>query len=64
MEFSRNVLQSAIENTSEGISVIDSDLKLVAWNKIYLDMFDYPDELIYIGSPVKELIYHNLAQKA
>jgi len=39
LDFSRTVLQSAIENVSEGISVIDSELKLVAWNKQYLDIF-------------------------
>jgi len=62
MEFSRSVLHSAIENASEGISVIDSDLKLVAWNKHYLELFDYPDDLIYIGCPVKQLIQYNLSQ--
>eukprot|EP00481_Brizalina_sp_1-RS-2013_P001730 TRINITY_DN4394_c0_g1_i1.p1 TRINITY_DN4394_c0_g1~~TRINITY_DN4394_c0_g1_i1.p1 ORF type:complete len:162 (+),score=19.55 TRINITY_DN4394_c0_g1_i1:489-974(+) len=35
LEFSRTVLQSAIENVREGISVIDSDLQLVAWNRRY-----------------------------
>jgi len=62
-QFSHSVLQSAIENTSEGISVIDSDLKLVAWNKIYLSMFNYPENLVYIGCPVRELIYHNLMHR-
>jgi len=61
MEFSRSVLQSAIENASEGISVIDSDLKLVAWNQRYLDTFNFPEEFIYIGSPISQLIRHNLS---
>jgi len=63
LEFSRTVLQSAIENTSEGISVIDSDLNLVAWNKTYLDMFNYPSELVYIGCHIKPLIKHNLKHR-
>ena len=63
LEFSRRVLQSAIENASEGISVIDSDLKLVAWNQRYLDIFDFPAEFIYIGSPISQLIRHNLSQR-
>ncbi len=60
-EFSRTVLQSAIENASEGISVIDSELKLVAWNQRYLDIFHFPEEFIYIGSPISQLIRHNLS---
>jgi len=58
--FSQNLLQSAIENASEGISIVDEELKLVAWNKKYLDLFDYPPELVYVGSPVSALIRHNI----
>ena len=57
--FSHSLLQSAIENASQGISVIDSELKLVAWNQRYLELFDYPDELITIGSDVERLIRFN-----
>jgi len=56
---SQNLLQSAIENASEGISIIDNDLKLVAWNKKYLELFNYPDHLIYIGCPIELLIQYN-----
>lgn len=63
LEFSRTVLQSAIENVSEGISVIDSSLQLVAWNRQYLDIFNYPDSFIYIGCPISQLIHFNLSQQ-
>ena len=63
IEFSRSVLSSAIENTKEGISVIDSNLNMVAWNKPYLELFNYPKELIYIGSPIKNLISFNLKSR-
>ncbi|MBU2871724.1 PAS-domain containing protein [Colwellia sp. E2M01] len=59
-EFSQNLLQSAIENASEGISIIDNELRLVAWNKKYLDLFNYPSNLIYMGAPISELIRHNV----
>jgi len=63
LEFSRTVLQSAIENVCEGISVIDSELKLVAWNNNYLNIFNYPDDFIYIGCPISQLIHFNLSQQ-
>jgi len=59
-EFSQNLLQSAIENASEGISIVDDELRLVAWNKKYLDLFNYPSELIYMGCPISALIRHNV----
>ena len=63
-EFSRTVLQSAIENASEGISVIDSDCNLVAWNHRYLEIFNYPKNIISIGCPISQLIHYNLSHQS
>ena len=59
-QFSQDLLQSAIENASEGISIVDDQLRLVAWNKKYLDLFDYPSALVYVGSPISGLIRFNV----
>jgi Na+/proline symporter/signal transduction histidine kinase len=59
-EFSHNLLHRAIENASEGISIIDNELKLVAWNQRYVELFNYPEELIYIGVPIEKLIRFNV----
>ncbi len=58
--FGQNLLQSAIENAGEGISIVDGNLNLVAWNKRYLDLFHYPEELIYVGCPIEKLIRFNV----
>lgn len=58
----QHLLQSAIENASEGISIVDRDLKLVAWNKKYLDIFKYPKELIYAGVKIEKLIRYNISR--
>lgn len=59
LQFSQTLLHSAIENASEGISIVDENLKLVAWNKKYLDFFNYPSELVYVGCPIEKLIRYN-----
>ena len=59
-KYSQNLLQSAIENASEGISIIDDNLKLVAWNKKYIDLFNYPKELVYVGCSIEDLIRYNI----
>lgn len=56
---SREQLQAALENLQQGVSVIDSDLNLVAWNRRYLELLNYPEDLIYVGKPVAELIEFN-----
>lgn len=59
LQFNRGLLQGAIENITQGISVVDKELRLVAWNHRYLDMFDYPEGLITIGRPIADLILCN-----
>ncbi|MFT2112088.1 PAS-domain containing protein [Marinomonas sp. 2405UD68-3] len=59
-QFSNNLLHSSIENAGEGISIIDANLNLVAWNKMYLTLFNYPSELVYVGSPIEDLIRYNV----
>jgi len=60
--FSRGVLSGALENMSQGICVVDAEMHLVAWNQPYLDLFDYPVELIQVGRPVADLLRHNADQ--
>ncbi|QDX25147.1 response regulator [Sphingomonas suaedae] len=59
LQFSRKLLASTFENIDAGISVVDADLNLVAWNSRYLDLFDYPPDMVYVGAPVAALIRHN-----
>lgn len=59
--FERHMLQSMLENIAQGISVVDADQKLVAWNSAYVDLFQYPPELCRVGTPVEKLIAHNIA---
>ncbi|MES1927703.1 Na+/proline symporter [Salinisphaera dokdonensis CL-ES53] len=59
VQFNRSVLQAALENIDQGISVIDQDLRLVAWNSRYLELFEYPPGLVRTGRPVADLIRFN-----
>ena len=58
--FEQHMLQSTLENVSQGISVVDNSQNLIAWNGAYLDMFNYPPELIRVGVSIEELIEHNI----
>ena len=40
---------------SQGICVVDAELRLVAWNSRYAGLFDYPPELLQVGRPVADL---------
>lgn len=57
--FQHNLMLTMMDHISQGVSVVDGDLRLVAWNQPYMDLFDYPPELVYIGCPVADLIRFN-----
>jgi len=60
LQFGSDLLQIAIENIDQGISVVDSEQRLVAWNGRYRQMFDLPVELVEVGRPISELIRFNM----
>ncbi len=59
LRFSRQLLQATMENVAQGISVADSEARLVAWNGRYLEMFEYPADMVRVGRPVADLIRWN-----
>ena len=59
-EFMQELVQSSIEHISQGISVVDQQMRMVAWNKRYLEFFEYPPDYVRIGRPVADLIRFNL----
>lgn len=62
LQFSSDLLQTAIENIDQGIALVDRDLQLVAWNRRYVDMFGLPASLVETGRPIEDLIRFNMRQ--
>ncbi|WP_417691048.1 PAS-domain containing protein [Pseudidiomarina sp.] len=58
-KFNRELLQASVENIPQGISVVDQDLRLVAWNQRYEEIFNYPKGFLTAGMPVAELLRYN-----
>ncbi|MEZ5465291.1 MAG: PAS domain-containing hybrid sensor histidine kinase/response regulator [Lysobacteraceae bacterium] len=59
LRFSRELLEATLDNISQGISVVDAEMRLVAWNRRYLELFDYPEGMVYVGRPIADLIRYN-----
>ncbi len=59
LQFSQNLLRTTLETIPQGISVVDADLKLVAWNQHYQQLFDYPKRLLYVGCAIEKIYHYN-----
>ena len=54
LRFNQRLLEAALENMTQGISVVDADLRLVAWNRRYAELFGYPRGMLRVGMPIAE----------
>ncbi len=57
--FNRELLQTTVESLLQGVSVVDKDLRLVAWNRRYEELFDYPTRFLYVGCPIERVYRFN-----
>jgi len=52
-------LQAGLNLLDQGITVFDSNLRMVAWNEPFLRLLDFPRELARVGAPFDSFIRYN-----
>jgi signal transduction histidine kinase/HAMP domain-containing protein len=62
IEVNRGLLRATLEHLPQGVSVVDANLCLIAWNRRYVEIFDYPTELVHVGQSVEALMRYNAAR--
>jgi histidine kinase len=50
---------AGLERLPQGVSVVDRQLRLVAWNRRYSDLMRFPPKLLQKGRPVEDLFRYN-----
>ena len=62
LQYNRDLLQHALDFARQGITVFDRDLRLMAWNREFRDLFDMPDDFLRVGLGLEELLSYNAAR--
>ncbi|MFT3717150.1 PAS-domain containing protein [Pseudorhodoferax sp.] len=52
-------LQTGLDLLDQGLSIFDRDLRLVAWNRAYLRLLDFPDRMGFAGASFESFIRYN-----
>lgn len=52
-------LQTGLDLLDQGLSIFDGDLRLVAWNRAYVRLLGFTDEMAYLGAPFESFIGYN-----
>lgn len=50
---------ASLEHLPQGVSVVDANLCLIAWNARYVEIFRFPAELMQVGRPIADLFRYN-----
>jgi Na+/proline symporter/signal transduction histidine kinase len=62
MQSSRDTLQHALDHARQGISVFDSNLALVAWNRAFAELFELPTSMLREGLGLDAIVRFNAAR--
>lgn len=60
--FSLRLLDTILANMAEGVAVYDADLRLVIYNRRYIELFDYPPELVQVGARYETIVRFNVSR--
>lgn len=50
---------ASLDHLHEAISIVDKDLRLRVWNRRFIELLDFPPELMRVGLPFAELFRFN-----
>ena len=56
LQHNRDLLQIALDQMEQGITVFDSDLRLTCWNRQFRALFGLPDELGQVGVSLDQIL--------
>ncbi|PWL19207.1 hybrid sensor histidine kinase/response regulator [Falsochrobactrum shanghaiense] len=62
LQQNRDLLQIALDQMDQGITVLDKDLRLTCWNHQFRALLNLPDEVTQVGMPISEVFEHLAAR--
>jgi Na+/proline symporter/signal transduction histidine kinase len=59
IQHNRDVLQHALDHARQGITVFDRNLRLLAWNREFRDLFQLPSDMLRVGVGLEQIVRYN-----
>jgi len=56
IQYNRDLLQTALDQVGQGISVFDKDMRLICWNRQYRELLGLPADFGQVGTPLHTII--------
>jgi Na+/proline symporter/signal transduction histidine kinase/ActR/RegA family two-component response regulator len=59
LQYNRDILQNALDHAGQGITVLDQQLRLRAWNQAFVDLYGLPSSMVHSGVGIDEIVRFN-----
>ncbi|MDO8449098.1 MAG: PAS-domain containing protein [Rhodoferax sp.] len=57
--YRHELLQAGLDLLDQGLTVIDGNLHIVAWNKAFLRLLDFPEDMAFVGATFESFMRYN-----
>ncbi len=57
--YRHELLQAGLDLLDQGLTVIDGNLHIVAWNKAFLRLLDFPESMAFVGASFESFMRYN-----
>lgn len=57
--YRHELLQAGLDRLDQGLTVIDGNLNIVAWNKAFLRLLDFPEDMAFVGATFESFMRYN-----
>ncbi len=58
LHYNRGLLQTAIDQLTQGIALFDEDLRLTSWNRRFRQLLNLPPEFGQVGTSLRDILRH------
>jgi PAS domain S-box-containing protein len=59
IHYRHELLQAGLDLIDQGLTVIDGNLHIVAWNKAFLRLLDFPEDMAFVGATFESFMRFN-----
>jgi len=64
IQYNRDVLQNALDHAQQGITILDHDMRILAWNQAFVDLYDLPPDFVRVGVGLDAVVTFNATRGA
>ncbi|WP_346433120.1 PAS-domain containing protein [Breoghania sp.] len=64
IQYNRDLLQTALDQIGQGISVYDQNLQLICWNRQFRELLGLPPEYGQVGTPLDAILRYTTTPSA